>query len=65
MESIFITTKDVMRWTGLQRDAAYNMIAQVRNALGKKKYPNGRYQRVTRREFCEFHGIDRMRENIT
>ena len=42
----------------LRPSAAYNRIAIVRDALGKKKLRNGRYQPVTVREFCEYYGLD-------
>jgi hypothetical protein len=53
-----ITTKDVQRLMNLQPSAAYARIALVRDALGKKKLRNGRYQPVTLHEFCEYYGID-------
>ncbi|MDR3350299.1 MAG: hypothetical protein LBN98_01460 [Prevotellaceae bacterium] len=54
----FITVKDVQKLMRLRPSAAYNRLALVRHALGKKKLPNGRYQPVTFREFCEYYGID-------
>ena len=54
----FITTKEVQRLLRLRPSAAYSRIALVRDALGKKKLRNGRYQLVTVREFCEYYGIE-------
>jgi hypothetical protein len=58
MQQNFITTKDVQQLLHLRPSAAYNRIALVRDALGKKKLRNGRYQPVTVREFCEYYGIN-------
>ena len=58
MEKHFITSKEAQRLMNLRPSAAYNRIAIVRDALGKKKLRNGRYQPVTVREFCEYYGID-------
>ena len=58
MEQYFITIKDAQRLMHLRPSAAYSRIALVRDALGKKKLRNGRYQPVTVREFCEYYGIN-------
>jgi hypothetical protein len=58
MEQHFITIKDVQRLMRLKRSAAYRRIRLVRDATGKKKLRNGRYQSITRREFCEYYGIE-------
>jgi hypothetical protein len=54
----FITIKEAQRLMHLRPSAAYNRISLARDALGKKKLRNGRYQPVTVHEFCEYYGID-------
>ncbi|MDR3132691.1 MAG: hypothetical protein LBU42_01540 [Prevotellaceae bacterium] len=64
MKQYFITTKEVQRLFSLSPTAAYNRIALVREALGKKKLGNGRYQPVTVREFCEYYGLGSTEKSI-
>lgn len=58
MAPTFVTLKDIQRLFQCSTSTASDKLGQARAALGKKKLLTGRWQPVTRTEFCDYWGID-------
>ena len=58
VEMIFITPKDIIKLTPKSLSAAYKQYTTIAVCLGKKKKPNGHYQKISLKEFCDFEGVD-------
>ena len=58
MESrLYLRVSDLEALTGNCRRSCERKIQQIRDALGKKKRNNKRYQEITIPEYCKYEGI--------